>query len=238
MLKCFCIDGLNVFHSVYKYLDSNMYVVIEGNEALIVDPHKAEYLQSLLSERSIKKILVLLSHEHHDHTSGISWLREHFETTLFCQRKCAEWISSRHYLRPMLISFILGEADKQNYTNHLKEFQSEYQQCIYIADAVYDEEYSMMWKNHSLECYHIQGHSCGGSLILLDHNVAFTGDSLMKENPVIVRFPGGNKQEYLERTLPLINEKLDDNIMVLPGHGVPFRLYEIKKEGKIDVQFR
>ena len=66
-------DDLNIYVSVYEYINSNMYVLIEQNEVLVVDPHKNSEVENLLLKSNVQKVTVLLTHEHCDHTSGLWW---------------------------------------------------------------------------------------------------------------------------------------------------------------------
>jgi len=232
------VGDLNIYQSVYKYVDSNMYIIIGNHEALIVDPHKDEETTQLLKKNAVKKVLILITHEHHDHTSGIYWYQEHFETTLICQKSGAEWMASKRYLRPMLLSFILSESDNLNGTYRLEEFEKEFVARQYFADITYDDEWKFRWQNYNFEFYHIPGHSQGSSLILLDGRYAFTGDSLLKDIPIITRFPGSSKEYYKAIALPLMRQKLKNDMIIFPGHGSPFFLNEIKKEEELNVRFR
>lgn len=226
------------FHSVYKYIDSNMYVLFAEKEALIIDPHKNDELTELIRLKGIEKVTILLTHEHHDHTTGVYWYQEHFDCTLICQQNAAEYMSKKQYLRPTLIAFILGEEDYNNGTNVYEEFKRSFVPCQYSADVTYSEQYAFNWQGYGFEFYHIPGHSAGSSLIVLDGECAFTGDSLLKDLPVIIRFPGSNKVDYLKVTLPLLNRVLAPDMTILPGHGKPFILKEIMDNNQIHVQFR
>ena len=147
-------------------------------------------------------------------------------------------MSRKQYLRPTLIAFILGEEDHNNGTNVYDEFKRSFVPHQYNADVTYSEQYAFNWQGHNLEFYHIPGHSTGSSLIVLDGKYAFTGDSLLKDLPIIIRFPGSNKEEYLKVTLPLLNRLLAPEMMILPGHGKPFVLKEIMDNNQLRVQFR
>lgn len=232
------LGGTVLLHSVYEYIDSNMYVLFDGEEALIVDPHKNEELTVLMQEKGVKTVTILLSHEHHDHTSGIYWYQENFQNKLICQEDAAVIMSKKQYLRPTLTAFILGEEDFKNGTHRYDEFKRVFVPRQYTADFTYSEEYTFNWHGHTFQFYHIPGHSPGSNLIVMDGNYAFTGDSLLKELPIIIRFPGSNKEEYLSKTLPLLNQLLTSDMTILPGHGKPFVLKEIMDKNQIYVQFR
>ncbi len=238
MLNKIRLGDIVLLTSVYEYINSKMYVLTEGDEAIIIDPHKNEDLTELLKSKKISKVTILLTHEHHDHTTGVYWYQENFESTLICQQQAAEYISKKQYLRPTLIAFILGEEDHINGTHVYEEFKKTFVPHQYYADITFTEHYSLKWNNYTFQFYHIPGHSHGSSLILLDGKYAFTGDSLLKDLPIIIRFPGSNKDDYLSTTYPLLSRVLMPDMTILPGHGEPFALKDIMKNNQIYVQFR
>lgn len=238
MMEEIRLGEMILFHSVYKYIDSNMYVLLAEKEALIVDPHKNDELTELLRSKGIGKVTILLTHEHHDHTTGVYWYQEQFDCTLMCQQNAAELMSKKQYLRPTLIAFILGEEGHNNDTHVYDEFKHSFVPRQYNADITYSEQYKFNWQDHNFEFYHIPGHSAGSSLIVLDGKYAFTGDSLLKDLPIIIRFPGSNKEDYLKITLSLLNRVLAPDMTILPGYGKPFALKEIMENNQIHVQFR
>lgn len=238
MLDTIRLGSFSLLHSVYEYINSNMYAFLLDHDAIIIDPHKNEELTELLKSRGVNKVTILLTHEHHDHTSGLYWYQERFDSTVICHENASICMGRRQYLRPMLLSFILSEEDQQNGTQRYEDFRKDFVPCQYTADETYSDKYSLKWHNHYFEFYHIPGHSVGSSLIILDGEYAFTGDSLLKELPIIIRFPGSNKEDYLNKTLPLLNQLLTSDMTILPGHGKPFILKEIIEKNQIHVQFR
>ncbi len=238
MLNEIRLGNVTLLHSVYEHINSNMYVLLAEDEALIIDPHKNEEITDLLKGEGIKRVTILLTHEHHDHTTGVYWYQEHFESTLICQQNAAEYIARRQYLRPTLIAFILGEEDHINGTHVYDDFKKSYVPRRYYADITYEEEYTLKWHNYTFQFYHIPGHSQGSCLIVLNGQYAFTGDSLLKDLPIIIRFPGSNKSDYESITMSLLSRFLTPDMTILPGHGAPFVMKEIMENNKIYVQFR
>ena len=238
MLNKIRLGSIVLLTSVYEHIDSNMYVLMADDEALIIDPHKNVNLTELLKSKGIGKVTILLTHEHHDHTTGVYWYQENFDSTLICQQNAAEYIARKQYLRPTLIAFILGEEDHVNGTHVYDEFKKSFVPRQYYADITYEEEYSFNWHNYTFQFFHIPGHSAGSSLIILNGKYAFTGDSLLKDLPIIIRFPGSNKEDYLSTTYPLLSRLLMPDMTILPGHGEPFALKEIMNNNQIYVQFR
>lgn len=238
MLDEIRLGEIMLLHSVYEYINSNMYVLLAEDEALIIDPHKNEELTDLLKNKGIKRVTILLTHEHHDHTTGVYWYQEQFESTLICQKNAADYIAKRQYLRPTLIAFILGEEDHVNGTHVYEDFTKSFVPRQYYADITYEENHAFNWHNYNFHFYHIPGHSQGSSLIVMNGQYAFTGDSLLKDLPIIIRFPGSNKADYENISMPLLSHLLTSDMTILPGHGAPFVLKEIMENNKIYVQFR
>lgn len=232
------LGKITLLHSVYEHINSNMYVLLAENEALIIDPHKNEELTDLLKDKGIKRVTILLTHEHHDHTTGVYWYQEQFESILICQHNAAEYIARRQYLRPTLIAFILGEEDRINGTHVYDDFKKSFVPKQYYANITYEEEYTLNWHNYIFQFYYIPGHSQGSGLIVMNGQYVFTGDSLLKDLPIIIRFPGSSKADYESITMPLLSRLLTSEMTILPGHGAPFVLKEIMENNKIYVQFR
>jgi len=232
------IAGIEIFSSVYEYLDSNMYVFFpcEG-EAIIVDPHVDAECLALLKEREVGKVFIILTHEHTDHTSGVYWYQSYFESKLICQKNCAIHISDIRRMRPLLISFVLEEHDRENGTHYLEKFKSEY--CIrsYKPDITFDDLYYITIGRLNLHFAHIPGHSKGSALIVVNDKLAFTGDSLMRVNPVITRFPGSDHKLYVEYTLPILSN-LPEEMVIFPGHGEAFSLKELIVDGKLNIDYK
>lgn len=232
------IADIELYISPFKYVDANMYLMMEGDKAVLIDPHKDEELTHFLLMRRVKSLIILLTHEHHDHTSGIYWYQKNFESRLICQIEAAKAMASRRYLHPMVISYILGENDRKNGSHLLYDFKQSYEMRNYYADMTFDEELLMDWSGHQFQFYHIPGHSKGSALVIIDDKVAFTGDSLLCDMPVITRFPGSNHIQFVNKSLPLLRENLKDYHRVLPGHGKTFVFGEILNKGQLNVQFR
>ena len=71
------------YRSVYPPVESNMYVFVENDECIIIDTNISNEVLQVLDERGVRKVHLLLTHEHYDHSHGISWLKEHFDVTLY-----------------------------------------------------------------------------------------------------------------------------------------------------------
>lgn len=231
-METYKIYDFNIIKSVFWPINANMYVIIENHNALVFDPHVSQDILNLLKANSVNDVTVILTHEHPDHTSGVNWLSEHFATKLICQENCAKSIADKKNNRPVLISLILAEQDKINGTNEsekLKDWFTSYDLC---ADITFSDEFEYNWGLHKLVFKHTPGHSIGSCCIILDDCLFITGDSVLKDYPIITRFPGGSKKDYNNIVIPFL-KSLDTNLNVLPGHGNIFKLYDLILEDNV-----
>ncbi len=230
-------NNLTIYNSIFEYIDSNMYMIIENNRALIIDPHKNDDIANVLFGSEIKDITIILTHEHPDHVSGLKWLQDNFKTTVISTKETSDYISDKKNTRPILISFILEEKDKKEGSSLLEKFNKEYEPFIATSDITFDEEFEYEWNQHHLKFKKLQGHSKGSCFVFLDDIVIFTGDTLLKEYPIITRFPRGNNKTYKNVTMPFI-QNLSKDFTILPGHGKLFKLNDIFSNGKIDIEIK
>lgn len=205
---------------IYTYsfypIDARMYLVLEGKKALIIDPCISEEALELLKENSVDELLVLLTHEHYDHISGVDWLRERFSSVeVLCSDKCAMALPkpSKNLSSYWEILFVGKDEKTREYVRNMN-----IQPYSCEADRVFEGEYEMSWEGHSVFLKETPGHSKGSICILMDEKILFSGDSLVTGHPTITRLPGGSKKEYAEITIPYL-KSLDSELMVYPGHG-------------------
>lgn len=232
------LQSLTLYRSVFDYLNSNMYFFFENQEAIVIDPNPNNYVIEFLKNNEVEKVKIILTHEHRDHVYGIYLFQENFQTEIVATKYCSDYISQKGNSRPVIISFILEEYDKQNNTNLLEAFNKEYIPRTYKADITFESEYSFKWQGHCLDLFTIQGHSKGSCVIILDKKYVFMGDSLLLDYPIITRFPGGSTKIYKNETLPLLEKVLNSEMIVFPGHGNNFKLNQIMKDGKINVAIK
>lgn len=199
---------------VFPYIDSNMYILIENGEALVIDPHISNDAYRYLQKEHVRKALILLTHEHFDHTCGIPWFREHYETAVICQEEALDARRQKHFCRPMVVSLILsdrGEGEK------MKRLEEEYSPHTFTAEQTFEKELSFMWQGHTIRMEHLPGHSPASSLITLDEMCVFTGDSLIPDAEPTIRWPWSDAKAYHEKALPRLLQ-IPEEYMVYPGH--------------------
>lgn len=214
--------------SVYNYfmqgIRASMYIIIEGNSALIIDPNQREDAFALLHDHDVKDVTVYLTHEYFDHISGVNKLRSEFPTHVICSAIAAERITdpTKNLAKFWEITMMDQPEDTWPEWQAVKD---ENYACR--ADEIFDGEADWIWHGHRIHAVPAPGHSPGSVLYFFDEFL-FSGDSLVNGTGVICRLPGGSWRSYTEKTRPLI-EALPDDTMVFPGHEKPDTLGHLRK---------
>lgn len=204
-----------------------MYTILTGYEAVVFDPCEDKELLNLLKDNHINKVHVLLTHEHYDHTSGLKWLRDNVDYDLYCHVATSERLMSKKGSLPHLVSFVLAQQDKKDGGHRYQDFKKSYQVYTCMADRVFEKEDIVDIGQLHFKVTATPGHSEGSACYVVNNRLVFTGDTLLWDDDVILRFPGGNKEDYENIALPYLRS-LDKKLIVMPGHGDPFVLSETK----------
>jgi len=200
-----------------------MYVMIEHGKALIVDPCESEEALESVNKAGAKSVIILLTHEHYDHISGVNWWKERLSCEVICSETCGERIkdpkrnASAHYDALFLFQpkEIQEEAKKLNF----KAFSCE-------ATRTFFGTFEMEWEGHHIVMQETPGHSPGSCCILMDGNICFTGDTLLKGAKTITRLPHGSRIAFKE-VVDQYLRKLPADCEIYPGHGEPFSIQEV-----------
>ena len=180
-------------------LATNCYVLSDQNtnECVIIDPGgDADHIQSYLETHDLNPIIILATHAHADHIGAVKTLVERYGS-----------------------QFMIGTGDAQSInrqpdwlTTMLGDFQDPPQ-----PDKKLNHGDKLDVGHISIEVLSTPGHTPGSSSFRIDDHV-FTGDTLFRE--AIGRFdlPGGNEAQEIS-SIKNILFALDDETLVLPGHG-------------------
>lgn len=207
------------------FIKSNMYVISEGAHLLVIDPVWSEKALVDVRQSGAEDALVLLTHEHFDHTCGLNSLRELLPCHVIATRLCAERIAVAKNNRS---GALMGLADRYD-REELMEFHRAIGNYTCWVDETFEQSHALVWQGHRLELRATPGHMPGSCCVELDGEYVFTGDSLIPGEPVITRFPGGSMEEYEAVTLPYLRS-LDEKMQVMPGHGIPCPMKKFLQE--------
>ena len=195
----------------FELMDSRMYMIREKDEMLIVDP--CEDAALLEDAKGVKKALVLLTHEHFDHISGVNWLREHFECEVYASKICARNVQSVKENLSSRFAFLFL-LDKEKYDYVRRNIKLPY--TCYV-DKDFEEYRELEWWSHHVKLYELGGHSPGSSMILLDDKILFSGDNLLFNGKELSGTDAD--AEVYERDVKRFLGNLGKDVYVLPGHG-------------------
>lgn len=199
---------------IYKLIDSNMYIILEKNRAIVIDPCICSESIEYLKGNDVKDIIIIPTHEHYDHISGINWLKESFDNcTVLSSQKCHENMQSptKNSSKFFWALFIDKAKSLQKEASKVQPFSCK-------GDKVFELEKRFVWQGHRVTLKETPGHSPGSICIFFDNKYLFTGDTLIMDAQIITKLPGGSKKEYELITKPFLNS-LSKDIYIYPGHG-------------------
>lgn len=216
-----------VYRSVYPPVKSNMFTILTEKEAVVFDPNIDEELIDLFQKEKIEKLYILLTHGHYDHISGVKWLKEHIEAKVFCQSMCAKRLLNPKRPLARLVATVLAQQDREDGGHRYQDFKASYRPFTILADKTFDQEEVIKIGSLNFKVVSTPGHSEGSACYELFDRLVFTGDTLLQDDPIILRFPGGNRDDYENISLPYLRSLPKDTI-IIPGHGDPFLLKDTK----------
>lgn len=210
---------------ICRYLCSNCYLVTENGHAFIIDPCGPEQLEAPLS--AVTPDFVLLTHEHCDHISGVSWAQDTLRLPVICSESCAVNMQDPR----MNYSFYYETTKKlMGYLGTDESIQME--PFVSRADITFSHDMEKVWQGHRIRARLTPGHSIGSVSYLMDDRILFVGDTIFQNAPTITRFKTGSRTAFETVTKPWLRQ-LPPDTQVYPGHFDPFLLKdwsELKKE--------
>ncbi len=229
-------------YNLYKYamplMDSNMFVMISGSRALIIDPCINEEAGKLLGDSEVKELTIILTHEHYDHISGVNRLKEWIKSApdsggckVYANKACAAAITEpTGNLSEFFLAMMIKRSEEER--ELAKTIFDRSYSCG--ADVTFEGKIELEWEDLRIVLNETPGHSRGSICAEIYENAEqgdllalVTGDSLVYGNKIITRLPGGDKQKYREITKPYL-ESFDKDTLILPGHGNIARLREFE----------
>ncbi len=209
---------MQILSSTTSFLGSHIYYVIEDSHAVIIDPADKELIDCLVINKHITVDYSFLTHEHCDHSYGCDWIRNQYNSPIYSSLACSRNLKNERRNQSRYYEAFATVQVKLTIDNpkEVKPFSTE-------TDITFEGEMRVQWEGHEFYLRETPGHSEGSICILLDNKYLFSGDSLMWNELTNTRFPGGNRRQFEEVTLPWL-KTLNPDIWVYPGHLQEFRL--------------
>ncbi|MCR5687375.1 MAG: MBL fold metallo-hydrolase [Lachnospiraceae bacterium] len=219
------IGGYRLYRYILPLLNSNMFIILSGHSALIIDPIDDEEALQLLEREGVDTITAILTHEHYDHICGVNALRDLMDRCkggikVYANSCCAAAVREPDSnLSRFFLALFITRSDEDRMLAE-KIFDMDYS-CS--ADISFEGDMELGWEELKLRLHSTPGHSPGSICAeIYDRDgkltALATGDSLVEGNSVITRLPNGSRSDYRNITRPYL-ESFGPDITVLPGHG-------------------
>lgn len=218
----YSVQRWDIYRFPFELVDENMYFVPSRDTGIVIDPNENEELLDVFKQYGSKNVVIVLTHEHYDHTTGVEWLQSKIKSKLICHKACAEVISTEKGNDPKTLGYILTLRDAVDGGHRRDDYLATAKRYTLHADESFDDECEIEVGGLKLRCRPAPGHSPGSSLFFLS-DCLFSGDSLIQHTPTIVHLPGSDRKVYKQETKPYL-QSLDKITMVFPGHGEPFMI--------------
>ena len=197
---------------VSNLLFSIMYVLSENSHAIIIDPFEKYDVA-----KDLELDMIIVTHEHYDHISGVNGWKKRFHVPLLCSDECATNIEDpkknmARYFDVFCKIQTYGEQD-------LDVFIDKNYMCY--ADFTFKYELSFRWQKNIFNLFSLPGHSSGSIGIIVNQLYFFSGDSLLPDCSTEFRFPGGSEMDWNCISIKKI-ERIQEEVIVYPGHRDKF----------------
>lgn len=211
--------------------NSNAYVVVAGNEAMVIDAGLGQRSARILAE--IKRLggsdcklkFIGITHAHYDHVGGVAGLKrvfpdaaivaQNFEAANLRAGRSPVPAGTMWFSRP--ISWLGCMIFR--HCIHFKGF---------CADITFADQYLASLGDNEVEFFHTPGHTSGSMCIRVGNEAVFVGDTVFHVLPESYYPPFADEEGLLPSCWQRI---LASNArIVYPGHGRPFPLQKLAAE--------
>lgn len=187
----------NIYKLVVGFMESNCYIINDGEEAIVIDPGgNAELILDKLNELKTKLIYIVNTHGHIDHIAENTRIKSNTGAKILIHKKDAKMLTD-------------------GWLNLSAIFYKETISCP--ADRLLEDGDNIELSNLKLKVIHTPGHTKGG-ICLLGDSFVFTGDTLFESGIGRTDFPGGS---YKILIASITNHLLvlKETTIIYPGHG-------------------
>ena len=250
-------SGMSIYQFTGRTFDANSFVIVEGNEVLIIDAVDSSDMVSFLLGRYegedangmsselwmptrrtadgvTPELTILLTHEHFDHISGLTALRDRFRCHVVSSGDCSARIQSPQTnlssVGDVLLAMQSGGMQQEPY-GAIPRYGADAADEVFIRDSV------IVWRGHDIFCHLMRGHSLGSAVYILDGGILFSGDEILPI-PTLTRLPGGNTKAFWYEDMPWLESLREQISLVCPGHGMPGKLGDMISGNAIPAKYK
>lgn len=179
-------------------LQTNCYVIHDGNECIIVDPGDDEnMIISFIDTAGLTPLKIIATHCHFDHVSGVNGIKSKYDIPF--------------YIHEDDLPILKHTSPERIFNEWGIKIPPQPEPDGFLKDGDY-----IKFHNSGLTVIHTPGHT-PGHIVLRGDDFLISGDLLFKNGVGRTDFFGGNS-ELLKNSLKKILE-LPDDFAVYPGHG-------------------
>ena len=200
----------------YPFLHTNMYI-IGKEEMLVVDPNISDDARNYVFKCKPSKMIILLTHEHSDHINGVPYYQNEYSAKVICTKHAKDSIAVAKNNRPKSLLPLINEYNEAE----IKFLYQKIGLFSIVPDESFEGSIEFDFHGHEIQAVSLPGHAKGACCIFFDKKYAFTGDYMIPNVPVILRYPGCSKKAFYDNTLPFLLSIRDDYV-IMPGHGEPY----------------
>lgn len=202
---------MQVKRIISKVYESNTYIIINGEEALIIDGGAtSEEIKRGFSVSSAKVVGVLVTHGHFDHSFYLEKYIDRFKCKVYLAREAKE---------------TLADPNK-NYGDNFSIKAGKNYKCL-------DGDGEIQISSFNVKYYHTPGHSKCCMTYLIDDKL-FSGDTVFKKTIGRTDLYGGSDKEMKESLEKIIKLPFKE---VYPGHGNQGTYDDIKRVTDVYIPF-
>ncbi len=186
----------------------NGYIVhhIPSGGLLLVDPGGHEdALFDAIENEGAELQLVILTHGHYDHVGGVSPVCQRYGLPFHMHTG-----DRRLLIRAPLYAVSFEKRNIEVSSNH-RFLGAE----------------PLVWSGEPIQYLSTPGHT-PGSVCYFWNQIAFTGDTLLCQQMVTEKLPGGDA-ELLAESVGLLLQALPEDTLLFPGHGKPWFVKEARE---------
>jgi len=188
-------------------LETNCYLVVNGSEALAVDPGgDPSQIVSFLNQKGLRLVAILNTHLHFDHIAGNAALSKATGAPIYLNKEDLFLLDAtygRRYLLPEIEKFEFQTLDAGEITH----------------------------AGLRITVIHTPGHSPGSLCYYFsDHEMLFSGDVLFYRDTGRSDLPGGCRPTLENESIRGKLYTLPNQTLVYPGHGPSTNIGEEKME--------
>ena len=196
---------------------SNVFMLSDNEKNILIDTspgYKWKSLKNVLNQLKIRNIeLLVLTHTHHDHAGNASRIKREYGAKVIVNKREAEFLQKGETSLPhgtIFITYLLVDKIVPNLP-----IRFNYEPCE--PDILTDLRFDLKPFGFNAYILHTPGHSVGSQSIIVDDELAMSGDSMFGIFPQSIFPPFADNTDVL---ITSWGKLLDTGCNVyLPSHG-------------------